>query len=762
MKNRKLIGWIVGIPLLVIVLILIIVFKEPEREGISRAMAAKSVALAVQSPDELKAWQKESGVSNYSSEDLEQWYVPYMDYLYENGLLDVKEIPADREHAESSLTYGEAAAMMKSLSPGLERLVRADRKNEKKPFPVEQWWLLYDSVLKKADLQGRVEEKNILVYGTPENMVGTPPWTAHTNLGTMNFYGLVLDPLMDHELRAYVCGTEIIHILEDLGSSTVYKNVWILDGDEKSLLVYVGDIERRIPFRKKVKKPDKMIYHMADLLMEDGEIEKVSLKTDTITGKVLSVNEDGIELDGYGTVPLDSEYKVLKLYGTLERKKLKDILVGYDTCQFVTDRGRICGVLFMREPQTENIRVLIKNRNFQNLYHSSLTLVCSGPLKVSQGKKSRSLKPGETFTITYGDRYLKDGRIFLEPETGGEITVRSLERAQGAPSYSGKMEIIEGEKGLVLINELYLEDYLKLVVPSEMPPSYEMEALKAQAVCARTYAYMQLQSNTYSQYGAHVDDSTNFQVYNNTERSIRASEAVQDTYGKMIFYDGKPITAYYFSTSCGVTSDGSVWGSDPASIPYLKSKVLQTGGEVPDLTNNEAFSAFIKNTEIKSYDSSYPFYRWNVTTSGKLLASEIDGVGQITDLEITERGAGGVAAKLLVKGTEGETVITGQNKIRGVLGNESLVIHKNDGKTVTGWASLPSGFISIEKIPEEISGSGQFKIYGGGFGHGAGMSQNGAHSMAKTGMKFEDILKFFYDGVTVEVMKQNQEGLSQN
>ena len=74
----------------------------------------------------------------------------------------------------------------------------------------------------------------------------------------------------------------------------------------------------------------------------------------------------------------------------------------------------------------------------------------------------------------------------------------------------------------------------------------EKEALKAQAICARTYAYMQLQSNTYSQYGAHVDDSTNFQVYNNTENSIQASEAVQDTYGKMLLYDGKPITAYYF------------------------------------------------------------------------------------------------------------------------------------------------------------------------------------------------------------------------
>ena len=62
-----------------------------------------------------------------------------------------------------------------------------------------------------------------------------------------------------------------------------------------------------------------------------------------------------------------------------------------------------------------------------------------------------------------------------------------------------------------MINELYLEDYLKKVVPSEMPASYEKEALKTQAVCARTYAYRQIQGNTYGAYGAHVDDSTSFQ-----------------------------------------------------------------------------------------------------------------------------------------------------------------------------------------------------------------------------------------------------------
>ena len=99
------------------------------------------------------------------------------------------------------------------------------------------------------------------------------------------------------------------------------------------------------------------------------------------------------------------------------------------------------------------------------------------------------------------------------------------------------------------------------MVPSEMPASYEKEALKAQAVCARTYAYRQIQGNTYGQYGAHVDDSTSFQVYNNITTSERTDQAVDETYGQMLFYNDTPIEAFYYSTSCGHGADGSVWGS---------------------------------------------------------------------------------------------------------------------------------------------------------------------------------------------------------
>ena len=106
--------------------------------------------------------------------------------------------------------------------------------------------------------------------------------------------------------------------------------------------------------------------------------------------------------------------------------------------------------------------------------------------------------------------------------------------------------------------------------------------------------------------------------------------------------------------------------------------------------------------------------------------------------------------QLLVKGTDGETTISGQNAIRSALGDSSLSINRSDGKTSEGWELLPSGFLIVEDAGTDENGVAQFRIYGGGYGHGVGMSQNGAQAMAKTGMDYEEILNYFYDGVTIE------------
>ena len=158
-------------------------------------------------------------------------------------------------------------------------------------------------------------------------------------------------------------------------------------------------------------------------------------------------------------------------------------------------------------------------------------------------------------------------------------------------------------------------------------------------------------------------------------------------------------------------------------------------------------------SELKTVKDLRPYIETNPYKEklniARELAEKIGGVGQITGLTVTERGPGGAAKALKVVGTEGSKTFTGQSKVRSVLGNTRLVFNRKDGSTYTEWETLPSGFIYIENQGPDENGVTAFTIYGGGYGHGVGMSQNGAQGMAKKGKNYKEILKFFYDGCEI-------------
>ena len=132
------------------------------------------------------------------------------------------------------------------------------------------------------------------------------------------------------------------------------------------------------------------------------------------------------------------------------------------------------------------------------------------------------------------------------------------------------------------------------------------------------------------------------------------------------------------------------------------------------------------------------------------LEKKVSGIGEIQAVFVTERGTGGIAKKLKIYGSEGEKIVSGESQIRSILGDESLVYRKNDGKTQTGWSSMPSAYIAIDETArDEESGLRTFTVWGGGYGHGVGMSQNGAQQMAREGNDYKDILTFFYEGAEV-------------
>ena len=748
MKNRM-IAWVSGVVLVVVTLMVIIVKLEPPRDGIIRAQAMKAMALALTDKEECEKRAKERGTSHFSAKEKDNWFVKYMDYLYDEGYLDPELTPASLASAQGYLTYAEAAYMAGQVSGKLKLQAGSTRNNRDQAFPEEDWWQLYGSILKETDPEGKVEEMEAVLYGTPSNLDQAESWTAYTTAVNFGFQGLALDAFLDCEIRFLARSGEMI-TSSLVSRNVVYENVWLAESDGRHFKAYLGTAYREFPVSAKLGGEDGMAGNLADLHMEDGKLVKITMKRDRLSGKVLSVTEDAIEIEGYGEIPLAPNFHVYKVYGDFKVLNASDILVGYNLQEFVAADGKLCAALLEREFDAKTIRVLLMDTGFKSVFHASADLVLGSGADLeyenAKGKMvGERLEAGTQLTVGPNSPYLEYGRMIITPDEPEAITIRSIERSQGTPVYSGSLEIKGTPEGLVLVNDLFLEDYLTKVVPSEMPPSYEKEALKAQAVCARTYAYRQIQGNTYSQYGAHVDDSTNFQVYNNTSANDKSTQAVKETYGKMLFYEDKPIEAFYFSTSCGRTADAGVWGTDSGKYPYLRAVEVKEGGKSLGKEDNDGFESYIKREDVIAYDTSYPMFRWQTDLPADVASAQISGAGQIQDMTVTDRGPGGIAGELTVTGSDGTVTIKGQSAIRSALGNPSLIITKKDGGTMTGSATLPSAFIAIEKRTGE-DGSLSFHIYGGGFGHGVGMSQNGAQGMAKTGKGYKQILDFFYHG----------------
>jgi stage II sporulation protein D len=268
-----------------------------------------------------------------------------------------------------------------------------------------------------------------------------------------------------------------------------------------------------------------------------------------------------------------------------------------------------------------------------------------------------------------------------------------------------------GKEGQV--ETLSLADYLWGVVAAEMPASFEEEALKAQAVCARTYTLWKLKGGHHGGGADVCADSGCCQAYLTRERAAekwgertaeytaRIRQAVAATDGQILTYGGEPIQAVFFSSSAPATEDAAaVWGN---ALPYLVSVDSPEGEEVPD-------------------------YRTEVTVTAEALRAAAEAAGIVLTgppehwLGRVTRTASGRVAELELGGA----VLSG-GAVRSLLGLRSACF----GVSVKG-----------EEMTFHVTGHG----------HGVGMSQYGANAMARQGKEFEEILTWYYTGAQVSLL----------
>lgn len=637
-------------------------------------------------------------------------------------------------------TYGQYEALCAQLA-GAEFALPdfSDRYKPAHDLLKEDWYEAFRILLAHLDKESSIWETTVFLLKVDENKK-----EAYTENGAMqgafSYCSKAFADNVFQEMKVYVKNDVLLTIVEVLPEDHYLGSVWVMEVTGNRLECFY----RQVAFAAEVsgnsvsQMPER--EQIADLTFRDGVLVGAKEQREKVHGRLLRLSETEVEIEGEGVFALTEDAAFYKLYGNLASLGRSDLRVGCEDTDFVLKKGKVCAGLVSEREEADRIRVLLKNTAAGSSFHETVTLTVDGEKTVLRKK---DMKVGER-------------RTFQSENLTDKVLVEFENSSREDPAYRGNVECLRMEEGIVVINELPLEEYLYGVVPSEMPASYPEEALKAQAVCARTYACRYILHAGLPALGAHVDDTTSYQVYHNIAENANTTTAVKETDGLLLTYQGEPAENYYYSTSCG---------ADP---------------EDETLREEETFRAFIEASHEENVEWEEPWYRWTYqveeldekqiiarlqeryravpsriltrTEGGNYAAEPIERTGHVRSLTITERGEGGIAQTLLIETEKAVYQVLSEYNIRYVLCDGKSAVVRQDGSESVQRTLVPSAFFVMDtdsktgKDGETVVG---YTLTGGGFGHGKGMAQNGAKALGKQGASFEEILAAYYPGCTV-------------
>lgn len=461
---------------------------------------------------------------------------------------------------------------------------------------------------------------------------------------------------------------------------------------------------------------------IGDIHIDGERVAKVAIKPDYVEGVLQSYTEGEVVLKDHGTERKDTSLPIYQIVdGQVKQREWTQMILGVSNIQCVMEKGIVCGILLKEDVVPTDIRVLMKNGS--EIFHSQVYVK-----KQSDG------------TILDINKYMNESqltRYTMEDAQG--LVVCDSEGNALEEVFEGKLHFYLEAQGIVIVNEVPMETYLKYVLPSEMPRNFGTEALKAQAVCARTYAYVHMNNQSYAKYGANIDDTTSFQAYHNTYRTEETDAAVDATTGEVATCNGELISCYYFSTSPGVTNNVSSWGGGESE--YIACAGFEFADGL-DLTKDADFSRFMTTQQV-SYDAVSNYYRWKAVLDISNVRDKEKGA--LKNIVVKQRNEAGYVTQLELEYDNTSVTLQKENEIRKVLGEYLQEVILQNEQVRTDLTQLPSACFEVL-----VNADGQIVLRGGGNGHGIGMSQYGARGMAEQGYNYKEILDYYYENIIIK------------
>ena len=722
-------------------------FRNPDEITVSRASVARMIAYAIATREVI--YGAERYLIFYDVYENSP-YMPYINFISIEGIMIGDE---GNFYPDGYVTLIQASYILNRIGANINL---STEENREVPISLAAWNSLFLRALENID--HNIISRNIVVVATNAQNEGLNDHIVsnegifRTNINASYF--------LDTEIEILSINNDLLTVLSVITREPTLNFVRVNKGEG----YITANISGALRF---FKYEGEFLSEVATITIKEGTVLNANFHTNYIESpKILRVTPNFIELYNYGKILVNRDFKPYPNRG---------LIIGSEIANFFIEDEKIVHALIHSEHRAEKIRVAINTTNFNGLIHDTVSLRAGEGLFVNGENIGNSLVIDISYSIEEGER------LFITSPSLIEIV--SISRQQGTPSYRGSLEIVKENGGFIIVNELYLEEYLYGVLPSEMPMHFGLEALKLQAVTARSFAHVQIMENRFAHLGANLEDSVMSQVYNNVRETELATRAVNYTEGQVLMYDGRIISANFFSTSSGVTANsGEVWlsGWYWGETPIYRSSVRHYHGmDALDLSIEENARAFFTNWEIDSYDNNSPWFRWRVTLSNDVISQNInsnilnrfnaspnlvrtkneDGVfvskpissiGSLTNIEVIRRGEGGNVMELLIQGTENIVKLLTEFNIRSTISLQNTTLERISGSNLTNFSMLPSGFFTIERLTDDYGNILYVRFIGGGFGHGVGMSQYGARGKIERGYSYRDVLKHFYRGVSIE------------
>jgi len=759
--------------------------------GIARANAAKLIAYTFYNTDEINQLERMI--------DLEDtlpsfWYDKYINAVVDLGYMEGTQ---NKFHPAEFVTYEQIIDILKKVSQDQYNIdLKSENQVADQKVSMQQFIHIYSQLLKKLSPDKSLEdsyeiyEKDMIVLSTPANDENLGAWRVATDQGEYGFEGLSMDVYIDQQIKVLVKNNEILGIIDLVSSNPSFESAYIENVENGQVKVLIGGV---IKTYKTELLDETYIDQLVDLHFKDGEIIGADIKEEEYKDRVLRVGSGFIETQRGGVIPIADSLKIYdRTEGGAQWSRLNNIIVGTPDIEYAMDNGKITTITIKKKPSMKKIRILLNTTDFADKIHQVIKITSQEPFVVDFYGEEKTYKAGEVMNIKSWAKKmsLEKPRIRISSVNGEKLQVENITRHEMQPLYSGTLEICKEEGGgYTIVNEVSIEDYVAAVIPSEMPTNYGLEACKVQAITARSYAYVHMSNNKFGEYGANLDDSTSSQVYNNIPADEISLLAAQETAGKVLQYNGQVISANCFATSSGYTANyGEVWanpdGTFPSNTPvYLVSKKQYQGVKVvSDMKEEEnAYKFFTTSaTSLDGYDNQSPWFRWRLTMSAKEITESVNAgikkrysvnpgliktlgndrvfrpkdimdIGVVEKLQIHKRGEGGNIMELIIYGSEETIKVSTEYNIRTCLspmqrleGAEPIVIKRQDATEVKNFEMLPSAFFTMDAKYDQNEKLQSVTFYGGGFGHGVGMSQDGVRGMVERKYNYQEILLHFY------------------